>query len=82
MRRLYTCLAVLILSAAAALAQITGGQISGKVFDTSGAVVPRCSVVAIRVATGFSQTARPARRRIPTTRGPTTVFPQSIAHRW
>ena len=49
--------AILLAGATAALGQVTVGQISGKVFDASGAVVPRCKVVATSEATGLAQTA-------------------------
>lgn len=56
MKSIRTVLAILLASAVAALGQVTVGQISGKIFDASGAVLPRCKVVATSEATGLSQT--------------------------
>src|SRR5205814_8976493 len=53
MRRLYLALAVVLAVTPALWPQTTVGQIAGKVFDSTGAVVPRCSVKATNQATGL-----------------------------
>ncbi len=48
-------IAMSLFAGATLLAQTNVGNISGKVFDTSGAVVPNCSVLARNLQTGFEQ---------------------------
>ncbi len=38
--------------------QTNVGQISGKVFDSSGAVVPKCAITATNLETGLRQSAK------------------------
>src|SRR5256885_9805842 len=55
LKRLCIFVAVLGLTATGVLAQTTVGKISGKVFDSSGAVVPNGSVSAVSTSTGLGQ---------------------------
>jgi Carboxypeptidase regulatory-like domain/TonB dependent receptor len=46
---------LLILSAAASVAQVATGNLRGTVVDTTGAVLPNCSVLIVNTQTGFQR---------------------------
>ena len=52
-RNVFVTLAMLFAVTPALWSQTTVGQIAGKIFDSTGAVVPRCSVKATNQATGL-----------------------------
>jgi hypothetical protein len=54
-RRGLFMLALLVWTAASALAQNTSGNVSGRVLDQSDAAVPGVAVTATNAATGFNR---------------------------
>ncbi len=53
----FLLVAVLLLLSAYSFGQAITASIQGRVYDTSGAVIPKANVTAVNTATGFSRTA-------------------------
>jgi hypothetical protein len=64
MRAIWVCIGIWMLSAPAARAQATG-EISGRVTDATGAVLPGVDVTLTRVDTGTERTCGSSRTSTP-----------------